>query len=85
MEKHGDNFWYVSLNNRRPTNRKIISIQIKKNYSIIELATEADPDSIDRCKLIYLGCGFFFDLEIQKELMKHVRLADRNLTMTERW
>lgn len=78
MEKHGDNFWYVSLNDKRPTNRKIISIQIKKNYSIIELATEADPDCIDRCKLIYLGRGFFFDPQIQLELAKHVRRISIN-------
>ncbi|MGK0606774.1 hypothetical protein ACSFCM_16125 [Enterococcus gilvus] len=39
----------------------------------MELSTEADPDIIDQCKLIYLGQGFFFDLKIQKELTKHVR------------
>lgn len=39
----------------------------------MELATEADPDSIDQCKLIYLGQGFFFDVQIQTELAKHVR------------
>lgn len=78
MEKHGDNFWYVSLNDKRPTNRKIISIQIKKNYSIIELATEADPDCIDQCKLIYLGCGFFFDEHIQKELTIHAKRINKN-------
>lgn len=73
MKRYGDNFWYISLNNKRPSNRKVISIQIKKNYSIMELATEADPDSIDQCKLIYLGQGFFFDVQIQTELAKHVR------------
>lgn len=78
MEKYGDNFWYIILNDKRPKNRNVISIQIKKNYSIIELSTEADPDIIDRCKLIYLGRGFFFDTEIQKELTKHVRMICRN-------
>lgn len=77
MEKYGDNFWYIILNDKRPKNRNVISIQIKKNYSIIELSTEADPDIIDQCKLIYLGQGFFFDVEIQKELAKHVRLVAR--------
>ena len=77
MRKYGDNFWYISLNDKRPSNRNIISVQMKKNYSIIELSTEADPDIIDHCKLIYLGQGFFFDTKIQKELMKHARLVDR--------
>lgn len=78
MRKYGDNFWYISLNDKRPLNRNLISVQIKKNYSIIELSTEADPDMIDDCKLIYLGQGFFFDAEIQKELTKHIRLIYRN-------
>lgn len=78
MKKYGDNFWYISLNNKRPNNRNIISIQIRKNYSILELSTEADPDIIDQCKLIYLGQGFFFDLKIQKELTKHVKMICKN-------
>lgn len=78
MEKYGDNFWYICLNNKRPNNRNIISIQIQKNYSIIELSTEADPDIIDRCKLIYLGQGFFFDSSIQKEYTKHIKRLNRN-------
>ncbi|MDT2662938.1 hypothetical protein P7E02_23965 [Enterococcus hulanensis] len=78
MRKYGDNFWYISLNDKRPSNRNIISVQMKKNYSIMELSTEADPDIIDHCKLIYLGQGFFFDLEIQKELTKHVKMICRN-------
>lgn len=78
MRKYGDNFWYISLKNKRPSNRKIISVQIKKNYSIIELSTEADPDIIDHCKLIYLGQGFFFDSKIQKELIKYVRRININ-------
>lgn len=78
MEKYGDNFWYISLNDKRPKNRNVISIQIKKNYSIIELSTEADPDAIDNCKLIYLGQGFFFDAEIQKELTRHAIKIGKN-------
>lgn len=78
MRKYGDNFWYISLNDKRPSNRNIISVQMKKNYSIMELSTEADPDIIDHCKLIYLGQGFFFDADIQKELTKHIRLICRN-------
>lgn len=78
MEKYGDNFWYISLNNKRISNRKIISVQMKKNYSIIELSTEADPDIIDQCKLIYLGQGFFFDPAIQKELTIHVKRILKN-------
>lgn len=78
MRKHGDNFWYISLNDKRPSNRNIISVQIQKHYSIIELSTEADPDIIDHCKLIYLGQGFFFDPAIQKELTKHLKRISRH-------
>lgn len=78
MRKYGDNFWYISLNDKRPKNRKVISIQTKKNYSIIELSTEADPDIIDHCKLIYLGQGFFFDPKIQIEIAKHLRRININ-------
>lgn len=78
MEKYGENFWYISLNDKRPSNRNIISIQIQKHYSIIELSTEADPDIIDQCKLIYLGQGFFFDPKIQIEIAKHVRRININ-------
>ena len=73
MRKYGDNFWYISLNDKRPLNRNIISVQIKRNYSILELSTEADPDIIDQCKLIYLGQGFFFDTRIQKELFTQTK------------
>lgn len=73
MKRYGDNHWYISLTDQRPSNRKIISVQMKKNYSIMELSTEADPDIIDQCKLIYLGQGFFFDAQIQIELAKHAR------------
>lgn len=78
MRKYGDNHWYISLNDKRPSNRNIISVQIKRNYSILELSTEADPDIIDQCKLIYLGQGFFFDPKIQIELAKHVRRININ-------
>lgn len=78
MKPYGDNYWYISLNDKRPSNRKIVSIQMKKNYSIMELSTEADPDIIDQCKLIYLGQGFFFDPKIQIEIAKHVRRININ-------
>jgi len=78
VKKYGDNFWYISLNYKRPTNRNIISVQIKRNYSILELSTEADPDIIDHCKMIFLGQGFFFDPKIQNELVKHVRRININ-------
>lgn len=78
MRKYGDNYWYISLIEKRPSNRKIISVQLQKHYSIIELSTEADPDIIDHCKLIYLGRGFFFDPAIQKELTIHAKKILKN-------
>ncbi|MDT2663007.1 hypothetical protein P7E02_24310 [Enterococcus hulanensis] len=72
MRKYGDNFWYISLNDKRPKNRNVISIQIKKNYSIIELSTEADPDIIDHCKLVYCGYGHWKEEHIQENISKYI-------------
>ncbi|EME3565777.1 hypothetical protein QUO84_000533 [Enterococcus faecium] len=73
------NYWYVSLSNRYPqptTNdpiRVVQSIQIKKKYSIIEMAREATPKEIDKCKLVYCGHGFFDESNIQNNINKNLR------------
>lgn len=73
------NYWYVSLSNRYPqptTNdpiRVVQSIQIKKKYSIIEMARETTPKEIDKCKLVYCGHGFFDEPNIQNNINKNLR------------
>ncbi|EGP5548446.1 hypothetical protein CUN34_03035 [Enterococcus faecium] len=73
------NYWYVSLSNRYPqptTNdpiRVVQSIQIKKKYSIIEMAREATPKEIDKCKLVYCGHGFLDESNIQNNINKNLR------------
>ena len=72
------NYWYVSLSNRYPQPntddpvRVVQSVQIKKKYSIIEMAREATPKEIDKCKLLYCGHGFYSDKHIQENLSKYV-------------
>ena len=72
------NYWYVSLSNRYPQPndndpiRVVQSVQIKKKYSIIEMAREATPNEIDKYKLVYCGHGFFLDKHIQENLSKYI-------------
>ena len=72
------NYWYVSLTNQYPQPntddpvRVIQSVQIKKKYSIVEMAREATPKEIDKCKLLYCCHGFYSDKHIQENLSKYV-------------
>ncbi|MCV5997141.1 hypothetical protein [Enterococcus faecalis] len=73
-------YWYVSLTHKYPqpnhtTNsvRVVMSVQIKKNASIVEMTREATPKEIDACKLVYCGCGSWGDKHIQENIEKYVR------------
>ncbi|MDQ8306970.1 hypothetical protein Q3C47_12155 [Enterococcus faecium] len=72
------NYWYVSLTNRYPQPnaddpvRVVQSVQIKGKYSIVEMAREATPKEIDKCKLLYCGHGFYSDEHIQINLSKYI-------------
>lgn len=54
-----DNYWYISLNHYYPKpmknqhKRVVMSVQINKYYSIIEMTREATAQEIDYCKLVY--------------------------------
>lgn len=63
-------YWYVMKSNKKPKNRGIVSIVLRKNYTIVELAVEADRDMERELGLKYLGCGEFNDREVQVNLMK---------------
>ncbi|WP_445448707.1 hypothetical protein [Enterococcus faecalis] len=74
------NYWYVSLTHRYPQPkhsvdavRVVMSVQIKKNVSIIEMTREATPQEIDYCKLVYCGHGRWKDNHVQKHLRKYTR------------
>ncbi|EMF0401943.1 hypothetical protein JMQ83_000743 [Enterococcus faecium] len=78
------NYWYVSLSNRYPRPneddplRVVQSVQIKKEYSIIEMAREASPKEIDKYNLRYCGCGYFNEPHIQENIDKNLRDANGN-------
>ncbi|MDB7101873.1 hypothetical protein [Enterococcus mundtii] len=73
------NYWYVSLSNRYPQPndndpiRVVRSVQIKKKYSIIEMAQEATPKEIDKYKFVYCGHGFFDESNVQNNINKNLK------------
>lgn len=73
-------YWYVSLTHKYPqpnhstgSMRVVMSVQIKKNASIVEMTREATPKEIDACNLVYCGCGSWDDKHIQENIEKYVR------------
>ena len=73
------NYWYVSLSNRYPQpndndqSRVVQSVQIKKKYSIIEMAREATPKEIDKYNLRYCGRGYWKDEYIQQNIERYIK------------
>lgn len=71
-----DNYWYVSLNHHYPKpmknqhKRVVMSVQIKKDYFIIEMTREATPQEIDYCKLLYCGHGCWNDKHVQENIRR---------------
>ena len=53
--------------------RVIMSVQIKKNASIVEMTREATPKEIDACKLVYCGYGSWKDKHIQENIEMYVK------------
>lgn len=78
------NYWYVSLSNRYPTSnendpvRIVQSVQIKKDYSIVEMAREATPKEIDKYNLRYCGYGYFNQSHIEENINKNLRDTNAN-------
>lgn len=78
------NFWYVSLSNDYPypcvddSGRVVQSVQIKKKYSIVEMAREATPKEIDKYNLRYCGRGYFNESHIEENINKNSRDTNAN-------
>ncbi|EGO8804247.1 hypothetical protein D9Y87_13945 [Enterococcus faecalis] len=53
--------------------RVVMSVQIKKNASIVEMTREATPKEIDACKLVYCGYGYFDEKNIQENIKRNMR------------
>ena len=51
----------------------VMSVQIKKNASIVEMTREATPKEIDACKLVYCGYGSWKDKHIQENIEMYVK------------
>ncbi|WGG85507.1 hypothetical protein [Enterococcus faecalis] len=73
-------YWYVSLTHKYPqpnrttgSMRVVMSVQIKKNASIVEMTREATPKEIDDCKLVYCGHGYFDEKNIQDNIKRNMR------------
>ena len=73
-------YWYVSLTHKYPQSnrstdsmRVVMSVQIKKNASIVEMTREATPKEIDSCKLVYCGYGSWKDKHIQENIEMYVK------------
>ena len=71
-------YWYVSLTHEYPQHstvsmRVVMSVQIKKNASIVEMTREATPKEIDACKLVYCGYGSWKDKHIQENIEMYVK------------
>lgn len=73
------NYWYVSLIHKYPQSnrstdsmRVVMSVQIKKNASIVEMTREATPKEIDSCKLVYCGYGSWKDKHILENVEKYM-------------
>ncbi|HBC4434928.1 TPA: hypothetical protein KEP07_002618 [Enterococcus faecalis] len=73
-------YWYVSLTHKYPqpnrstgSMRVVMSVQIKKNASIVEMTREATPKEIDYCKLVYCGHGYFDEKNIQDNIKRNMR------------
>ncbi len=73
-------YWYVSLTHKYPqlnrstvSMRVVMSVQIKKNASIVEMTREATPKEIDDCKLVYCGHGYFDEKNIQENIKRSMR------------
>lgn len=71
-------YWYVSLNNKYPKpmkgqrKRVVMSVQMKAEYSIVEMTREATPVEIDYCKLVYCGYGLWKEDHVQENIRKYI-------------
>lgn len=61
-------YWYLTLNNTYPKNRRLAVRLIKSKYAVFALVIEADISAIKTCQLIFLGVGLYNDRHIQKAL-----------------
>lgn len=66
-------YWYVTRSKKKPKNRGIVSIVLRKNYTVVELAVEADKDMEREFGLKYLGCGEFNNRVIQVNLLNVIK------------
>ncbi|EMC2405013.1 hypothetical protein VB879_002120, partial [Enterococcus faecalis] len=63
---------YPQSNRSTDSMRVVMSVQIKKNASIVEMTREATPKEIDSCKLVYCGYGSWKDKHILENVEKYM-------------
>ena len=69
--KEMESYWYVTKSKLKPNRRGLVSISQRKNYTIVELAVQADRDMERKYGLKYLGYGEFDDRVIQVNLIRN--------------
>lgn len=65
-----ESYWYVTKSKLKPNRRGLVSILQRKNYTIVELAVQADKDMEREYGLKYLGCGDLNERNIQSVLVQ---------------
>lgn len=68
-----ESYWYVTKSKLKPNRRGLVSILQRKNYTIVELAVQADKDMEREYGLKYLGCGELSGRDIQINLIKSLK------------
>lgn len=66
-------YWYITKGDKKPKNRKLVSAEFKKGYTLLEFACEVDCDRLRECGLVYLGYGGLNSLSVQRELIRAIK------------
>lgn len=66
-------YWYLTVSNKCPKNRRIAIKLVKARYILFALTVEADISAIKACKLVYLGNGSINDKDIQGAIIRAIK------------
>lgn len=68
-----ESYWYVTKSKLKPNRRGLVSILQRKNYTIVELAVQADRNMIERYDLQPIGYGLINSVDVQRNLLKEIK------------
>lgn len=62
-------YYYISLSHNLLHNHPDVrQSELCSYYTLLEWLREAEPDEIDKYRLVYIGCGYKSDRHIQEHL-----------------